>query len=286
MQPECCICYCALPSGKPAPAPVTFPPKNPALAQMLSSPNTVALPLCLCASIYPQMSCKCFDLEQVFAWQKDGKTSWTGKIVSMGLVGPNLPQSSRLCLLENWPRLQATIKIKIEWCLQFGPWPVSDSQYNSAAAAKSLQLCPTLCDPTDGSPPGSTIPGILQARTLEWVVISLFNAWKWKVKVKLLSHVQLLVTPWTAAYQAPLSMGFSRQEYWNGLPLPSPSVQLTASLKNTNPQLAKDCCLCLSLEAPHYLATPVPLTNVILMGPPTNFSVPEEMLKPHLRKLY
>ena len=91
-----------------------------------------------------------------------------------------------------------------------------------AAAAKSLQSCLTLCDPRDGSPPGSPIPGILQARTLEWVAISFSNAWKWKVKVKSLSRVRLLVTPWTAAYQAPLSMGFSRQEYWSGLPLPSP----------------------------------------------------------------
>ena len=82
----------------------------------------------------------------------------------------------------------------------------------AAAAAKSLQLCPTLYDPIDGSPPGSHVPGILQARTLEWVAISFSNAWKWKVKMKSLSHVQLLATPWTAAYQAPPSMGFSRQE--------------------------------------------------------------------------
>ena len=81
------------------------------------------------------------------------------------------------------------------------------------ADAKSLQLCPTLCDPIDGSPPGFPVPGILQARTLEWVAISFSNAWKWKVKVKLLSRVWLFATPWTAAHQAPLSMGFSRQEY-------------------------------------------------------------------------
>ena len=96
----------------------------------------------------------------------------------------------------------------------------------TAATAKSLQLCPTLCDPIDGSPPGSPIPGILQAITLEWVAISFSNAWKWKVKVKLLSRVQLLVTPWTAAYQGPSSMGFSRQEYWSGVPLPSPIIAL------------------------------------------------------------
>ena len=92
----------------------------------------------------------------------------------------------------------------------------------AAAAAKSLQSCLTLCNPIDGSPPGPAIPRILQARTLEWVAISSSIAWKWKVKVKSLSCVQLLATPWTAAYQAPPSMGFSRQEYWSGLPLPSP----------------------------------------------------------------
>ena len=92
------------------------------------------------------------------------------------------------------------------------------------AAAKSLQSCPTLCDPIDGSPPGSTIPGILQARTLEWVAISFSSAWKWEVKVKSLSSVQLFATPWTAAHQAPPSMGFSRQEDWSGVPLPSPAM--------------------------------------------------------------
>ena len=89
----------------------------------------------------------------------------------------------------------------------------------AAAATKSLQSCPTLCDPIDGSPPGPTVPGILQTRTLEWVAISSSNALKWKVKVKSLSRVRLLATPWTAAYQAPPSMGFSRQEYWSGVPL-------------------------------------------------------------------
>ena len=84
--------------------------------------------------------------------------------------------------------------------------------------------CVRLCNPMDGSPPGSPIPGILQARTLEWVATSLSNAWKWKMKVKLLSRVQLPATPWTAAYKAPPSMGFSRQEHWSGLPLPSPRM--------------------------------------------------------------
>ena len=87
------------------------------------------------------------------------------------------------------------------------------------AIAKSLQSCPTLCDPIDGSPPGFPVPRILQARILEWVAISFSNAWKWKVKVKSLSRVRPSATPWTAAFQAPSSMGFSRQEYWSGVPL-------------------------------------------------------------------
>ena len=99
-------------------------------------------------------------------------------------------------------------------------WP---PYMSAAAAAKSLQSCPTLCDPIDGSPPGSPVPGILQARTLEWVAIAFSNALKSKVKGKSLSRVQLFATPWTAAYQAPPSMGFSRQEYWSGVPLPSPT---------------------------------------------------------------
>ena len=105
----------------------------------------------------------------------------------------------------------------------------------SSAAAKSLQSCLTLCDPIDGSPPGSAVPGILQERTLEWVAISFSNAWKWKVKVKSLSRVRLLVTPWTAAYQAPPPMGFSRQEYWSGVPSPSPAI-------------SSGCCYFLSLQ--------------------------------------
>ena len=96
----------------------------------------------------------------------------------------------------------------------------------AAAAAKLLQSCPTLCEPRDGSSPGSPVPGILQARTLEWVAISFSNAWKWKVKVNSLSHVRLLVTPWTAAHQALPSMGFSRQECWSGVPLPPYKYQI------------------------------------------------------------
>ena len=92
---------------------------------------------------------------------------------------------------------------------------------DAAAAAKSLQSCLTLCDSRDRSPPDSPVPGILQARTLEWVAISFSNAGKWKVKKKSLSCVRLFATPWTAGYQGPPSMVFSRQEYWSGVSLPS-----------------------------------------------------------------
>ena len=105
-------------------------------------------------------------------------------------------------------------------------WHQDSNWLAAAAAAKSLQSCPTLCDPTDGRPPGSPVPGILQARTLEWVAISFSNAWQWKGKVQSLSHVWFLATPWTAARQAPPSMGFSRQKHWSGVPLPSPQTGL------------------------------------------------------------
>ena len=117
------------------------------------------------------------------------------------------------------------LKSSIQLCLV-------ETLHHVTATAKSLQLCLTLCDPTDGSPPGSPVPGILQARTLEWVAISFSNAWKWKVKGKSLSRVWPSATPWTAAFQAPPSMGFSRQEYWSGVPLPSPYTMLHVP-KNT-----------------------------------------------------
>ena len=126
-------------------------------------------------------------------------------------------------------KLQEIVKDTEAWCAvvrgvtksrtQFSDWTTTAA----AAAAKSLQSCPTLCDPIDRSPAVSPIPGILQARTLGWVAISFSSAWKWKVKVKSFSPVQLFSTPWTAAHQAPPSMGFSRQEHWSGVPLPSPN---------------------------------------------------------------
>ena len=123
------------------------------------------------------------------------------------------------------------LKEALVWRQSSGKASNSLMDFAAAAAAKSLQSCPTLCDPTDGSPPGCPIPGILQARTLEWVVISFSNAWKWKVKVKSLSRVRLLADPWTAAYQAPPSMGFSRQEYWSGVSLPSLLMDFTGVQK-------------------------------------------------------
>ena len=120
------------------------------------------------------------------------------------------------------PGSEARLSQSKSWLLYSWFW--GPRQLLSLYVAKSLQSCPTLCDPRDGSPPSSPVPGILQARTLEWVAISSSNAGKWKVKVKSLSHVRLFATPWTAAYQAPPSMGFSRQEYWSGVPLPSPML--------------------------------------------------------------
>ena len=116
----------------------------------------------------------------------------------------------------------------------------------AAAAAKSLQSCLTLCDPIDGSSQGSPIAGILQERTLEWVAISFSNAWKWIVKGKSLSRVRLSATPWTIAYQAPPSMGFSRQEYWSGVPLPSPRLCLRGAekpLKHSEQRISDGTCI-------------------------------------------
>ena len=114
--------------------------------------------------------------------------------------GPRSEHRSN-CLAAVWPWIKHFISLWLFPLLK-----------NKAAAAKSLQSCPTLCDPRYGSPPGSSIPGILQARTLGWVAISFSNIWKWKVKVKSLSRVRPSATPWTAAHQAPPSVGFSRQE--------------------------------------------------------------------------
>ena len=118
------------------------------------------------------------------------------------------------------------------FCSKVQPWGHPKNLFwQYAAAAKSLQSRLTLCDPMDGSPPDSSVPGILQARTLEWVALAFSNAWKWKIKVKSLSRVWLLATTWTTAHQAPPFMGFSRQEYWSGVPLPSPSNKYSVGEK-------------------------------------------------------
>ena len=118
----------------------------------------------------------------------------------------------------------------------------------ATAAAKSLQSCPALCDPIDGSPPGSAVTGTLQARTLGWVAISFSKAWKRKVKVKLLSCFWLLATPWTAAHQAPPPTGFARQEYRSGVPLPSPSFM--QNLPHYQPP--SPGCTVISVDKPAY----------------------------------
>ena len=113
--------------------------------------------------------------------------------------------------------------------------------YTNALTAKPLQSCPTLCDPIDSSPPGSAVPGILQARIAEWVAISFFTAGKWKVKVKSLSCLRLLATSWTAAHLAPPSMRFSRQEYWSGVPLPSLVFSLVFPINSKSHIFSTNC---------------------------------------------
>jgi len=154
------------------------------------------------------------------------------------------------------PPVHSLLSVVLQYPILIHKWKVNKFNCPAAApaAAKSLQSCPTLCDPIDGSPPGSPVPGILQARTLEWVAISFSNAWKWKVKVKSLSCVRLLATPWTAAYQAPPPMGFSRQEYWSGVPLPSPIVLLQPAKNSPNSSSTSDGLL----VASHPIRNPVP----------------------------
>ena len=146
----------------------------------------------------------------VSVWVNSGSWWWTGRLGMLQFMG-----SQRV--RHNWAN-------ELNWNLGTMKICLMSMKLAAAAAVKSFQSCPTLCNPTDGSPRGSPIPGILQARTLEWVAISFSSAWKWKVKVKSLSCVQLLAIPRTAVYQALLPMGFSRQEYWSGLPLPSPEI--------------------------------------------------------------
>ena len=157
--------------------------------------------LVLCLFCYPF---KTVDKQNLVAFVHETKET------QVWLLGQEDP------LEEGRANYSSILAWRISWTEELG------GLQSAAAAAKSLQSYLTLWDPIDGSPLGSSVPGILQARTLEWVAISSSNAWKWKVKVKSLSRARLLAMPWTAAYQAPLSMGFSRQEYWSEVPLPSP----------------------------------------------------------------
>ena len=148
-------------------------------------------------------------------------TSVTSSSGAPSSFGPNLSQNRGLLQCAFHSRQMAKIlELQHETPEVYSRF-MNVGCFSAAVAAESLQSCPTLCDPIDGSPPGSPVPGILQARTLEWVAIS-SNAWKGKVKVKSLSCVQLFMTLWTVAYQAPPSMGFPRHEYWSRVPLPSP----------------------------------------------------------------
>ena len=149
--------------------------------------------------------------------------SWCGWFWTNDLLGNYCFMTQSGNLGWDWEPGEAfggTLRFLVYLIWMYGIW--RQNWAAAAAAAKWLQLCPTPCDPIDGSLPGSPVPGILQARILEWAAISFSSVWKWKVKGKSLSRVRLLATPWTAAYQAPASMGFSRQEYWSGVLLPSP----------------------------------------------------------------
>jgi len=147
------------------------------------------------------------------------------------MSGKNTTVSSHFLLQRIFP-IQGSnqcLLCLLHWLYYWDTWEAQNTYAAAAAAAaaKSLQPCPTLCNPIDGSPPGSPVSGILQARTLEWVAISFSNAWKWKVKGKSLSRGWPSATPWTVAYQAPPSMGFSRQEYWSGgTPIISPILKV------------------------------------------------------------
>ena len=125
--------------------------------------------------------------------------------------------------------------------------------FAAAVAAKSLQSCPTPCDPTDSSPQGSPVPGILQARHWSGLPFPSGMHEKWRVKAKTLSRVRFLATPWTAAHQAPPSMGFSRQEYWSGVPLPSPLMCYYMLTKFFIPVLTEDSWFLISAFAFHLL---------------------------------
>ena len=160
--------------------------------------------------------------EDIF-WYTQGYFHWNILLLGVKFLGHMACISSALVAIAKQLSKGSISLLTIFTCIVEESGCSTSSSTLAAATAKSLQSCSTLWDPIDGSLPGSPVPGILQARTLEWVAIFFSNAWKWKVKVKSLGHVRSSATQWTAAYQAPLSMGFSGQEYWSGVPLPSPT---------------------------------------------------------------
>ena len=168
-------------------------------------------PFCPCAvSLLPWE----WDLCDLLIFYSESSSSVSARAVIL-----KCPQETKPDYLPCYSYSISKCKLEAD-CKHLDSSPLAS--FLAAAAAKSLQSCPTLCYPVDSSPPGSSVPGILQARALEWVAISFSNAWKWKVKGKSLSRAWLLAIPWITAYQAPPSMGFYRQEYWSGVPLPSP----------------------------------------------------------------
>ena len=183
---------------------------------------SVAGEFSVCDNIFPWVFIVLAHIELCIHIWSSRHLSWLRIYVYFGSYKLCCAVLSRSIVSDSW-QPQAPVSMGIlqarilEWvaiCFSRGfsqPRDWSQVSRIAAASAKSLQSCPTLCDPIDSNPPGYPVPGILQARTLEWVAISFSNAWKWKVKVKSLSRFRLLATPWTAAYQAPPSMGFSRQ---------------------------------------------------------------------------
>ena len=176
---------------------------------------------------------------------------------------PPHPSEHQMFYLHFFPALiSLELKTNLLWCLVMHfplifdhhlPFLLSDSLLLLLSRFSRVRLC----NPIDGSRPGSAVPGILQARTLEWVAISFSNAWKWKVKVKSLSRVQLFAIPWTAAYQAPPSMGFSRQEYWSGVPSPSPFLEVA------NPQMPR-----IPIKRPWIIPSQIPRWGILLPSVP------------------
>ena len=189
---------------------------------MLSNHLILCRPLLLLPSIFPSIRVFSNESALCIRWPKYWSFSFN--------ISPSNEQPGLISFRMDWLDLLA-----VQGTLKSSPTPQFKSinslvlsflyspTVTSIHVVESLLSCPTLCDPIDGSPSGSPVPGILQARTLEWVAISLYNAWKWTVEVKSLSRVRSSATPWTAAFQAPPSMGFSRHEYWSGVPLPFPT---------------------------------------------------------------